>query len=406
MTASPYAIIRIMFKNGIKIGILPRLFIAIGIGVAVGYASPDYVIKSLNCFSGTFSQFIRFFVPFIVLGLVAPAIAETGVGAGRMLLITMGIAYASTLFAGGFAFCVSDAIFPRIMHGTMNSAASVQTFPAYFTLEIPPIMGITSALITAFIFGLAMVKLDTPALKRVFSEMRDTVSLTISKAFLPLLPFYILAVIADLTASGKLAVVGGSCVAIMGTAMCVTTLILVVQYSVAGAVARRNPFKALWNMMPAYLTGWGCCSSAATLPVTLRQTRKNGVSGKIADLVIPLCANVHLAGSMANMVVYTAGFIVLFDGEISLVKYIEFMFMLSVIAVASPGIPGGVVLASATIAESALGFTPERYALVIATYMALDGMGTACNLTGDGAIALVVDRINRRSAGGEEGGRQ
>ena len=159
-------------------------------------------------------------------------------------------------------------------------------------------------------------------------------------------------------------------------------------------------------MMPAYLTGWGCCSSAATLPVTLRQTRKNGVSGKIADLVIPLCANVHLAGSMANMVVYTAGFIVLFGGEISFVKYLEFMFMLSIIAVASPGIPGGVVLASATIAESALGFSPERYALVIATYMALDGMGTACNLTGDGAIALIMDKLSRGGHNAEGEGRR
>ena len=390
-----------MFKNGIKIGILPRLFLAIAIGAVVGAVAPGCVIRALNCFSGTFGQFIRFFVPFIVLGLVAPAIAETGVGAGRMLLVTMGIAYASTLFAGTFAFCVSDTIFPRVLHGTLNSASQVQTFPAYFILEIPPVMGITSALVTAFIFGLAMVKLDAPTLKRTFSEMRETVTLTISKAFLPLLPFYILSVIADLTASGKLAVVGGSCVAIMGVAFGVTSMVLVVQYAVAGAVAGKNPFRALLNMLPAYLTGWGCCSSAATLPVTLRQTRKNGVSGKIVDLVIPLCANVHLAGSMANMVVYTAGFTVLFGGEISIVKYIEFMFVLSVIAVASPGIPGGVVLASATIAETVLGFTPERYALVIATYMALDGMGTACNLTGDGAIALVVDRIYRGRSGEE-----
>ena len=390
-----------MPKTKFKFGVLPRLFAAIAVGAVVGSVAPDCVIRALNCFSVTFGQFIKFFVPFIVLGLVAPAIAETGAGAGRMLLVTMGIAYASTLFAGGFAFCVSDALFPRLLEGTLDAASQVKSFPAYFVLEIPPIMGITSALVTAFIFGLAMVKLDTPTLKRTFSEMRETVTLAISKAFLPLLPFYILTVIADLTASGKLAVVGGSCVAIMCTALCVTTLVLLVQYAVAGVVAGRNPFAALWNMLPAYLTGWGCCSSAATLPVTLRQTRRNGVSDKITDLVIPLCANVHLAGSMANMVVYTAGFTVLFGGEISIVKYIEFMFMLSVIAVASPGIPGGVVLASATIAETVLGFTPERYALVIATYMALDGMGTACNLTGDGAIALIVDRLHR---GGRMGG--
>ena len=209
---------------------------------------------------------------------------------------------------------------------------------------------------------------------------------------MPILPLYILSVMADLAASGKIAIVGGGCLKIMVLAFAVTTSILVIQYVAAGIVAGRNPFRLLWNMFPAYLTGWGCCSSAATLPVTLRQTRKNGVSDKITDLVIPLCSNVHLAGSMANMVVYTAGFIVLGGGTISLGAYMEFMFLLSVIAVASPGIPGGVVLASATIAETTLGFTPERYALVIAAYMALDGMGTACNLTGDGAIAVAMDR--------------
>jgi Na+/H+-dicarboxylate symporter len=152
-------------------------------------------------------------------------------------------------------------------------------------------------------------------------------------------------------------------------------------------------------MLPAYLTGWGCCSSAATIPVTLRQVRKNGVSDETANLVIPLCANIHLAGSMANMVVYGAGFVVLAGGTLGFGAFAEYIFMISIIAVASPGVPGGVVLASAPIAESALGITPEHYAVLIAVYMALDGMGTACNLTGDGAIALVVDRFR---AGGKE----
>ena len=378
-----------------KIGIVGKLFIAMAVGAVVGRFAPDCAMRTLNSFGSTFSQFIKFFVPFIVIGLVTPAIAETGKGAGKLLLATMGIAYASTLFAGGFAFGIVRSIFPRILeNGALGSLASVRSFPAYFTLEIPPLMGITTALATAFIFGLAMVASDSPYLRNTFNEIRSAVTLTIQKAFLPLLPLYILVVIADLTASGKLAVVGGGCVKIMVTALCTTTAVLLIQYTVAGLIARRNPFKALLNMLPAYLTGWGCCSSAATLPVTLRQTRKNGVSEKITDLVIPLCSNVHLAGSMANMVVYTAGFIVLGGGAISLGHYVEFMFMLSIIAVASPGIPGGVVLASAAIAETALGFTPERYALVIATYMALDGMGTACNLTGDGAIALIVDRFS------------
>ena len=377
----------------LKIGIVGKLFIAMVIGVAIGHFAPGAVIRALNSFGGTFGQFIKFFVPFIVIGLVTPAIAETGKGAGKLLLATMGLAYLSTLFAGGFAYSVSEFTFPKILDVSLTSVVGVQDFPAYFVLKIPPFMDITTALVASFMFGLAMVAMDMPYLRNTFNEMRNAVSLTIKSAVMPLLPVYILTVIADLTASGKLAIIGGGCLKIMVVAFAVTTSILVIQYVVAGLIAGRNPLKLIFNMLPAYLTGWGCCSSAATLPVTLKQTRKNGVSDKITDLVIPLCSNVHLAGSMANMVVYTAGFIVLGGGTLSLGQYVEFMFMLSVIAVASPGIPGGVVLASGAIAESVLGVTPERYALVIATYMALDGMGTACNLTGDGAIAVVMDRF-------------
>ena len=215
----------------------------------------------------------------------------------------------------------------------------------------------------------------------------------IARAIVPLLPIYIFTVIADLAASGRLLVVGGSCLKIMGVALAVTLAVLLAQYAVAGIVTRRNPFKALWTMLPAYLTGWGCCSSAATIPVTLRQTRANGVSEETANLVIPLCANIHLAGSMANMVVYGAGFVTLAGGTLGAGPFAEYIFMISVLAVAAPGVPGGVVLASAPIAEAALGITPEHYAVLMAAYMALDGMGTACNLTGDGAIALVVDRF-------------
>lgn len=375
-----------------KIGIIGKLLIAMAIGVAIGFFAPSWCMRLLNSFGGTFGQFIKFFVPLIIIGLVTPAIAESGKGAGKILLVTMGVAYISTLLAGGFAFCVSDFVFPRILESTLGSLAETKDFPAYFVFKIPPLMGVTTALAVSFIFGLSMVALDLPYLKNVFNEIRSAVALTLAKALMPLLPLYILAIIADLTASGKLIAVGGESIKIMALAMAVTTTLLVLQYIIAGVIAKRNPFKMLWCMVPAYLTGWGCCSSAATLPVTLRQTRKIGVSDKVTDMVIPLCSNVHLSGSMANMVVYTAGFIVLGGGVILLPNYIEFMLMLSIIAVASPGVPGGVVLSSAAIAESALGFSPERYALVVATYMALDGMGTACNLTGDAAIASIVDK--------------
>ena len=374
------------------------MFIAIALGVAIGLFAPNWVMRTMNCFRDSFGQFIKFFVPFIIIGLVTPAIADTGRTAGRTLLITMGIAYASTLFAGYFAYGVSCGIFPSIMSGGLQKAAA-HTFPAYFSIKIPPFMDVTTALAVSFLVGLGIVTSKAEILERASHELRDIVSRALGTVFVPLLPYYVLATMADLTGSGRLAQVGGGCLKIMGVALATTTVILVIQFSIAGAVARRNPFKALWTMLPAYLTGWGCCSSAATIPYTLAQTRKNGVSEETADLVIPLCSNVHLAGSMANMVIYAAGLAVLAGEALPFGAFTEYILMVSVTAVASPGVPGGVVLACAAVAETALGFSPERYAIMIAIYMALDGMGTACNLTGDGAIALIVDRFRRHGEG-------
>ena len=380
-----------------KIGLLPKLFIAIAIGIVVGWVSPDWAIRSTNCFRDTFGQFIKFFVPFIIVGLVTPAIADTGKSAGKMLLLTMGIAYASTLFAGYFAYGISCGVFPQIMSsGALDGAAAAKAFPAFFSLKIPPLMDVTTALVASFMLGLGIVAVKAEVLVKAASELRDVVTLTIAKAFVPFLPAYVLSVMADLTASGRLSAVGGGAVKIMALALATTTSVLVIQYVVAGAIVRKNPLKALWTMLPAYLTGWGCCSSAATIPYTLRQTKLNGVSDETADLVIPLCSNVHLSGSMANMVVYAAGLMVLAGEALPIGSFTQYILMISVIAVASPGVPGGVVLASASVAEAALGFSPERYAIMIALYMSLDGMGTAVNLTGDGAIALIVDKFKAR----------
>ena len=372
--------------------LLLKLAIAMAVGAAIGAFAPDWVMRSLNSVRDTFGQFIKFFVPFIIIGLVTPAIADTGHAAGRTLLVTMGIAYASTLFAGYFAYGVSCGVFPAIMSGGLHDAAT-RTFPAYFSVKIPPFMDVTAALAVAFIVGLGIVASKAETLERAAHELRVIVSRALGTVFVPLLPYYVLATMADLAGSGRLTLVGGGCLKIMGVALATTTAVLIVQFTIAGIVARRNPFKALWTMLPAYLTGWGCCSSAATIPYTLAQTRKNGVSEETAELVIPLCANVHLAGSMANMVIYAAGLAVLAGDPLPFGAYTEYILMVSVTAVASPGVPGGVVLACASVAEAALGFSPERYAIMIAVYMALDGMGTACNLTGDGAIAMIVDRF-------------
>ena len=380
----------------LKLGLLPKLFIAIAIGIVIGWISPDWVIRMLNCFRDTFGQFIKFIVPFIILGLVAPAIIDTGRSAGRMLLMTIGLAWVSTVVFGYFAYGVSVTVFPKIISGALGDMSSVKAFPAFFTLQIPPVMDVITALVTSLIIGFGAIVTGAETISKGADELRKIVMLTLKYAFVPFLPAYILTVMADLTASGKLGAVGGSGLKIMVVAFCTTTAVIVIQFLVAGLVARKNPLRCLWTMLPAYLTGWGCCSSAATIPYTLAQTKKNGVSEETASLVIPLCSSMHMAGSMANVVVYSAGLLVLMGQGLPLGAYTEYILLVSLIAVASPGVPGGVVLATQAVAETALGFTPERYAIMIALYLALDGMGTACNLTGDGAIALIVDKFRKK----------
>jgi len=376
-----------------KIGLLPKLFAAMAIGILIGFVSPDWLIRLSNCFRDTFGQFIKFIVPFIIIGLVTPAIIDTGKAAGKMLLMTIGIAWVSTVVFGYYAYGVSVAVFPNVLSGSVNTAAAATKFAPYFVLKIPPVMDVVTSLVVALVIGFGSIAINAEVCVKAADELRRIVMVTLAKAFVPYLPLYILTVMADLTASGKLAAVGGSCVIIMGVAMATTTSILVIQYMIAGAITGKNPFKCLWNMMPAYLTGWGCCSSAATLPYTLECTRKNGVSEDTISLVIPLCSSMHMAGSMANVVVYSAGILVLLGQGLPLANYTQYILMVSFIAVASPGVPGGVVLATAAVAEAALGYRPEQYAIMIALYLALDGMGTACNLTGDGAVAMIVDKF-------------
>lgn len=380
-----------------KPGLLVQIVAAAVIGALIGLFLPGCAIRALNTFKEIFGEFIKFMVPLIVVGLVTPAIADTGRSAGRLILLTMAIAAGSTVFSGYFSFFLSKAVLSNwIDGGFAGVVAAGREYPSYFIIKIPPLADIVTALVFSFMTGLGIVAAKAERLAGIFSEFREIVTLAIQKAFVPLLPLYILGVVADLTACGKLAAVAGPCIKIMVSCVAFTTLLLLLQYSFAGLVVRRNPLKALWNMVPAYLTGCGCCSSAATIPVTLGRTLKNGVSSRTAELVVPLCSSVHLAGSMCNMVAYAAGIIFLYGGSVEIVPFTEFILMLSIIAVASPGIPCGVVFASAAIVETALGFTPERYALMVAMYTALDGMGTACNLTGDGAIALVVDKFASR----------
>ena len=381
----------------IKLGLFGRIFIAIIGGIALGwllghpYAPCGWGLKGVNAFSGVFGQILRFIVPLLILGLVTPAIADTGSGAGKTLLAVVLIAYCSTVFAGFLSYFGSAAVFPSILAegiGHLDKAAKVKPI-----LEIPPVMNVMTALFLSFMIGLGIIVTKAEAIKRGFDELRKIVSKTIEGVILPVLPFYIMAMIANMTATGQLAAFGVTAVKIIGMSIVLTILLLTIQYGTACLLARRNPLSVIWNMLPAYFTALTICSSAASIPVTLRCVRKNEVSEDTAGLVVPLCATIHLAGSMVKVVSCAVAFMVLAGEPVSAGQFSYFIFMMPITAVAAPGVACGVIMSSLGLLESILGFTPEQCTMLMTVYVAMDGLGTACNVAGDGSIALVIDRF-------------
>lgn len=392
------------FKNrNRKFGLLPQVLVAIVLGVALGSFVPASFVRAVDTFAAVFDQFIKFMVPLIILGLVAPAIAETGHGAGRMLVITVAMAYASTLFAGFLGYFVSAASFPHLVSAVAGETVREATceLDPYFEIKIPAMIDVMSALAFSFMIGLGMIVSKSSVLKRGFIEFRTMITKTISVAIVPFLPFYIFGMFLDMTAEGKTKAVLTAFAEIIVVFTLLTVVVMVVQFCIAGIVARKNPFKALWTMLPAYLTALGTSSSAATIPITRVRTVANGVNPEVADFVVPLCATVHLAGSTVK-IVSCAVALMLMNGQadqITFAKFAGFITMVGVVMVAAPGVPGGAVMAALGVLESVLDFDQAQLAMMITLYVATDPIGTACNITGDGAIALVVDRIAARYFG-------
>ena len=380
-----------------RFGLLSRVVLAIVLGVAFGLFVPAPVVRGVNTLVELIGQLIKYLVPLIIVGLVAPAIAETGHGAGKLLLVTVAIAYGSTLFAGFLGYFVSAATFPSLVSTEASQVAceAAQEFQPYVKIPIPPLMDVMSALVFSFMLGLGMVFTECDALKRVFSDFRAVIVRTISGMLVPLLPLFIFGVFLDMTAAGKAGRILVDFAAIIAVFSALTLVVIVIQYCVAGIVARKNPFKAMWKMFPAYMTALGTSSSAATIPVTRAQTLANGVSREIADFTVPLCATVHLAGSTVKIVSCAVALLLVAGrgADVSVSTFAGFIAMVGIMMIAAPGVPGGAIMAALGPLESILGFDQSQNALMIALYLATDSIGTACNIAGDGAIAIVVDKM-------------
>lgn len=381
----------------IKVSLLGKVVIAILLGVLFGQFLPDSIARIFVTFNSLFGNFLTFAIPLIILGLVAPAIGELGKGAGRLLAITALIAYGSTLFSGFFTYFSSAAIFPHILSPSaeMTAIDNPESFmlTPYFVVGMPPLMDIMTVLLLSFVLGLGISSITGTSLRDFFIDFRDIITRLIEVVIIPLLPLHIFGIFLNMTVSGQVMGIIGMFLKVIVVIFVLHVLLLLIQFTIAGVVSKKNPFRLLKNMLVAYATALGTQSSAATIPVTLKQTIKNGVSENIAVFVIPLCATIHLAGSTMKIVACAMAIMLMAGEPISLSMYAGFIMMLGVVMVAAPGVPGGAIMAALGVLHSMLGFDETLQAMMIALYIAMDSFGTACNVTGDGAIAIVVDRI-------------
>lgn len=375
--------------------LLVRIIIAIALGIGAGYVTPDWLARIFVTFNGLFSQYLGFIVPLLIVGFVAPAIAEIGKNAGKMLLVTVAIAYVFTFMSGAISYGTGNLLFPLMIEpGTYIAAEETgKSLTPYFTVDINPLMGVVSALVLAFVLGLGTAKVGNSVLREGLDGFRNVIAWVIGKSIIPLLPLYIFGIFLDMTISGQVGGILMTFIKIIAVIFVLHVFILVLEYCIASLFSRSNPFKALWRMLPAYFTALGTSSSAATIPVTLKRAIVMGVNKDVAGFTIPLCATIHMSGSTLKIVACALALMIAQGHAYDTPMFMGFIAMLGVSIIAAPGVPGGSIMASLGILSSILGFSDADNALMIALYISMDSFGTACNVTGDGAIAQIVDRI-------------
>ncbi len=386
--------------KSIRIGLLPRIFIAILLGIILGQILPEELSRVFFTFNSLFSEFLDFVIPLIILSLVAEAIASIGKGAGIILMLTVALAYGSTIFSGYLAYFTGSTFFPSLIdaRGLQALSDNASNLSPYFSINVPPVMGVMTALVLAFIIGLGASRLETTVLKRAIEELKEIISKLIANVIIPVLPLYIYGIFLDISYSGKVFGVLMVFVKIISIIFILHIGLLLFQFVVAGLVAKRNPLRLLANMLPAYFMALGTSSSAATIPVTLAQVKRNGVSDDVASFVVPLCATIHLSGSMLKIVSCALALILMSGGVYNVSLFTEFILILAITMVAAPGIPGGAIMAALAVLQSVLGFNEEQLALMVSLYIAMDSFGTACNVTGDGAITVIVNRLQGKKS--------
>ncbi|WP_279504099.1 dicarboxylate/amino acid:cation symporter [Aeromonas veronii] len=372
-----------------------KLIAGILAGLLLGLYAPEWVARVLFTAKTVIGQLITFTIPLIILFFIMSGIASLPKNSGKLLGKTVALSYCSTILAGLFAFTVASHLIPQFTTAAEPTTATAIKLASYVNLEIPPLFGVMSALAAAFVFGIGISATQATDLRRVADQGRDIIDRLLAKVIIPLLPFYIAGVFVEMTVEGTVFATLKTFGVVLVMAILMHWIWLSVLFVGTGLALGRSPAQLIKNMLPAYFTALGTMSSAATIPVALQSSKNNGVSDGIANFTVPLCATIHLCGSTITLV--TCATAVMFLSEHLAIPGIEtmlpFIMMLGVIMIAAPGAPGGGVMSALGLLTSMLGFGEASIALMIALYLAQDSFGTACNVTGDGVIALWADRF-------------
>ena len=394
-----------MRENKRKLGLVPKLIIAIVLGILIGQFLPEGFCRLLVTFSVLFSTFLKFVIPLMILAYVTMGIADLSQGAGKLLLITVAIAYGSTLIAGTASFLVADNLFPSFMSaGALEQIAATAdaSLSSYFSISLEPVLDTLSAVALAFVLGLCLSTMRGKemgnSLYNGISDFSKIIDKVLHTVIIPLLPLYICGTFVDMTKSGKTFAILSILWKVFLVVIIMHLICIAIQFCIAGAVSKKNPLTLIKNQIPGYTTALGTQSSAATIPVNLQCAETDGVCEQIRNFVVPRCANIHMAGSMITITACATAVCLMNQLPISLSTVIPFIMTLGIAMVASPGAPGGSIMTALPFLYMIFGAEAGDpngpiCAIMVALYITQDSFGTACNVSGDNAIGVIVDTI-------------
>ena len=385
-----------MAKIG-DISLILKLLAGLVLGALLGFVANEAVMDVVVSLRHIFGQIIFFLVPLVIVGFITPAIVRLGQNASKILVVAVCLAYASSLGAALFSMGSGYLVIPHLSIATETE--TLRKLPEMvFRLDIPPLFSVMSALVTALFFGVAIAWTKSETLGKVFAELERIMTWLVTRVLIPILPFFVGLSFMGLAYEGSLTKHLPIFVTMVVLVIFGHFIWLTVLYGIAGLLSGRNPSQVFRYYTPAYLTAVGTMSSAATLPVALECARRSPVlSRTMVEFMVPLGATVHLCGSVLTETFFCMTISLILYGTLpSVGTMLLFCVLLGIFAVGAPGVPGGTVVASLGIVTGVLGFDQTGVALLIAIFALQDSFGTACNVTGDGALTLMLDGIFNR----------